>query len=123
MRLDTDISVGWFSVYSGGKSAIIVSCHKNIKEGDGIVFFLLARELDPRVNRVEAFIEVLNGISLRFTLNGATKARATRGTHHGAPTVIHVNENIPWDGVLTLTRNLDGSIHGMHHPYLANGHH
>ena len=52
MRFYSEICVGWFAIDASGDGAVVLTCEKDVEEGDGLVHFLLSCELDTRMNSI-----------------------------------------------------------------------
>ena len=86
MRFNSDICVGWFAIDARGDGAVVLTCEEDVEEGDGLAHFLLSRELDTRMDRVETLIECNHGVL------ACAGSQAGTAMVHEHPTVIHVDE-------------------------------
>jgi hypothetical protein len=76
VRLGYDICVRWLAINVCGDAAVEEACQVHISESYGGVNNFFPSKLDPRVDRVEAFIE---GRSRIRSISAAAEPRATWG--------------------------------------------
>jgi hypothetical protein len=71
---------------------------------------------------IEAGVKGLCRVSV---VGGATQAGSAwyLRVADGAPTVIHINFNVFWDGDVLLSGHHNGLVHGVYHPYLGYTNH
>ena len=58
LGLDSHVGIGRLTVDAGGKITVVLTCDKDVEEGDGIVFLFLTCKLDSLVNRIEKVIKI-----------------------------------------------------------------
>ena len=54
VRVYHEIGVRWLAIYGGRETAIVESCDVAVQEGDAFVLFVFNRELNTRMNFIQA---------------------------------------------------------------------
>ena len=102
LRLDTNVCIGWFTVYRRSESAVVMTSDEDIEKCDGLLFLLFTRELDSAMYVIETFVKILNRVSYLFI--AASEAGAFRRVHNSAPAIIHVDFDVPGHGLISMAR-------------------
>ena len=117
MWFDGDVGVACFAVHTCGYFAIWFPSEKDVKKCDGIVLFNLSRKLHSGMDGIEAVIK--GDGRVRSCAIPQTRAAILNKT----PNVVHVDGYETGNGSVPLTSHLDGFVHGIDHPNLADRHH
>jgi hypothetical protein len=125
MGLHHDVCVGRFSVYVCADATIGQALQMDVEEGNGFIHFLFPRELYPRVDGIEAVVEISTWVRSSGVVAAAEEAGTTWRwlVVNDTPAVIHVNGHMTRWSNASLLSYVNGPLHGMYHPQLGNTNH
>ena len=122
VRGDHDIGVAWFSVDTGGNGAVVITENEYVEKGKFVFDFFFPGELDSGVDAAETFIKIRCWFAAA-AVDGAEACAEELAGGDGAVDVVHVAEEVVWDGFVLLSSLSDGFVDGVVHPYLGDGDH
>ena len=114
--LDGKVCIRGFSVDGGSELPIAFLFDKDIKEGYGAIFFVLASKLDSRVN----FVQALSEVRRRVRRAGGAAAQSWPGVGENSPRIVHVDRKMTGDLNVATSGDLGGLLNGKDHPVLAH---
>ena len=120
LRLYAYISIGRFSVNLSRDGPVLMSSDQNIKEGDRSIDFFFAGKLNPRVNGIQAFLELGCRVTGRSFI---TAAWPNGRISDGGPTIIDIDLDVARDNTPTPFGYFDSLVNRVGHPDLTHSHH